>query len=161
MTNGNCYKCVYRDEVPGSALSSCHHPSNDNKMAQDPMIKLNAIFASVGRTMPMCIVPRVLGIKYSQHGLNEGWFSFPHMFDPTWIEEGCNGFTEAVLEWSWETDHWDLKLCGHPAGTVHRKTYEPPKIVKEVFVKKAKQMVDKVFEDKAIREFSGIHREGT
>jgi hypothetical protein len=75
--------------VPGSCHSSCNHP----KVADDnPMAKLMAIFASVGRIGPV-VSPNVLNmkVKLNSHGVKNGWCNFPFDFDPVWVDE-CEGF---------------------------------------------------------------------
>ena len=87
----DCYACVHRGAVPGSAHSSCRHPStgadHDNQLGG-----LSAIFASVGRGGP-AIGQAVaeLGIDAVAHGVRSGWFNWPWDFDPTWLLT-CNGF---------------------------------------------------------------------
>ncbi len=87
----SCYKCEYRGEVPGSAHSSCNHPDAGLEDA-DPMVKMMAIFASVGRVPPMMQNAEKMGVKGDPYGISRGWFNHPFNFDPTWLEE-CNGFT--------------------------------------------------------------------
>jgi len=86
----NCYKCVHRGGVPGSAHSSCNHPVNGNP----PMIEsMMAIFASVGRVAPVIGgSAKELNIKGNPHGIRSGWFNWPYNFDPVWLET-CDGFT--------------------------------------------------------------------
>ena len=87
----NCYKCKYRGTVPGDAHSSCKHPSAKSS-AEDPMLQLMAIFASVGRVSPLQGA-NDLNIKGNPHGVKNGWFNWPWNFDPTWLEN-CDGYTE-------------------------------------------------------------------
>lgn len=87
----NCYECMYRGEVPGSAHSCCNHPSN-KKLHDDPFLNLMAIFASVGRVAPVAGVgDEKMIVKGSLYGIQKGWFNYPFNFDPVWLEE-CNGF---------------------------------------------------------------------
>jgi hypothetical protein len=44
----NCYECIYRGRIPGSVHSSCQHPKIA-ECTRDPMLRILAIFASVGR----------------------------------------------------------------------------------------------------------------
>ncbi len=62
----NCYKCKHRGTLPGNAHSKCVHPDG-----------------------------QALTIKASQHGINSGWFVWPHNFDPVWLQ-ACDGFTESA-----------------------------------------------------------------
>ena len=94
MEKPNCFKCKYRGKVPGSAHSSCKHPDARLESA-DPMVKMMAIFASVGRTPPIMQNTEKMGVKGNPHGISKGWFNHPFNFDPVWLEE-CNGFTVQV-----------------------------------------------------------------
>jgi len=88
-----CYRCIHRRKVPGSAHSSCAHPSLERVNA-DPMLKLGAIFASVGRAPPQNVSTNELNIKANSWGVKHGWFNFPWNFDPVWLLN-CDGFEEA------------------------------------------------------------------
>jgi len=89
MNKPNCYKCKYRESVPGSAHSSCIHPANKR---DDPANEIMGMFASVGRVAPVK-GETTLNVKGDPHGIKSGWFNFPYNFDPCWLEE-CDGFTE-------------------------------------------------------------------
>jgi hypothetical protein len=86
----DCYKCKYRGTVPGSAHSSCNHPTVLVSYSSDP---------STGHFMMMlkmlrgyeCSAKDSLGIKLNDHGILNGWANFPVDFDPVWVEE-CHGF---------------------------------------------------------------------
>jgi hypothetical protein len=52
-----CYSCLYRGTVSGSAHISCTNP--DPTMKGDP------------------------------HGVEKGWFFYPHNFDPVWKTNQC------------------------------------------------------------------------
>ena len=88
MAKPNCYECEHRGSVPGSAHSSCNHPANEQ--ANDPLLELLAVFASVGRSEPIG-AETGLNIKGNPHGIKKGWFNWPWNFDPVWLEE-CDGF---------------------------------------------------------------------
>ena len=60
----DCYKCIYRGEVPGDAHSCCRNPKT----------------------------ARELNIRADYHGIRSGWFLWPANFDPVWLEN-CDGFT--------------------------------------------------------------------
>ena len=75
-TKKDCYSCKFRGTVPGSAHSSCKHPSITNPLAM--LFKRSA--------------PKELNIKANQYGIKSGWFDFPLDFDPTWLEN-CDGHT--------------------------------------------------------------------
>ncbi len=57
---GDCYKCIYKGNVPGDAHISCANP--DLNMTGDP------------------------------HGIANGWFFYPIVFDPIWRTKVCNNF---------------------------------------------------------------------
>ena len=86
----NCYDCEYKGSVPGSAHICCNHPNLGLENA-DPMLKVLATFASVGRIGPIQAGIDKLGIKANYHGIKMGWFNFPFNFDPVWLEN-CDGF---------------------------------------------------------------------
>ncbi len=85
----NCYDCVHRGTIPGSAHSSCKHPATD-AARDNPMLEMMGIFASVGRVPPIQ-ADVGLNIKGNAHGIESGWFNWPYNFDPVWLD-GCDGF---------------------------------------------------------------------
>lgn len=88
----NCYKCVFRREVPGDAHSSCAHPSVPEG---DAFGNLMATFASVGRVAPVADVKAAEKLKISANpiGIRRGWFNWPWNFDPVWLQS-CEGFKQ-------------------------------------------------------------------
>ncbi len=86
----DCYTCNHRRRLAGSAHSRCKHPSLEGP-ADNPMLEMMAIFASVGRVSPMAISTKELNIRGHPHGIKKGWFNFPWNFDPTWLEN-CDGY---------------------------------------------------------------------
>lgn len=58
----NCYKCVYKRNVPGNAHIKCNNPDPD--MTGDP------------------------------HGIRNGWYIYPMLFDPIWRTKECINFEE-------------------------------------------------------------------
>ena len=62
----DCYKCKWRQTIPGDAHSACAHP-----------------IVADG-------IPGKLNIKGSPHGIKNGWFYWPFNFDPIWLEN-CDG----------------------------------------------------------------------
>lgn len=58
-----CYKCKYRQTIPGDAHSKCTNPKSFDQ----------------------------LHIKANKIGIQGGWFCWPFNFDPVWLEN-CNGF---------------------------------------------------------------------
>ena len=102
----NCYTCRWRGTLTGSAHSKCQHPEikggNTETTAQDHLMNIMAIFASVGRVSPVCNAPaaRRLDVRGSEHGIRNGWFNWPWDFDPVWLKS-CTGwahFTEACVD---------------------------------------------------------------
>ena len=85
----DCRKCKHRGTVPGSAHSSCQHPSNEDEL-ENPMYALLAIFGSVGRAPPV-LADTGLNVKGDPHGIRAGWFNWPWNFDPVWLLS-CDGF---------------------------------------------------------------------
>lgn len=86
----NCYECRWRGDLSGDAHSCCRHPSAA-VAANDPLGKILAMFASVGRIAPIGLEETPLNIRGSAHGIRMGWFNWPWNFDPVWLES-CNGF---------------------------------------------------------------------
>ena len=92
MTNKpDCYKCVYRGRVAGSAHICCNHPST-SEVLSDPLLEIMSIFASVGRMQPIEVDPG-LNIQGKPHGIKMGWFNWPSNFDPVWLQN-CDGYKE-------------------------------------------------------------------
>lgn len=80
MQKPNCYKCAFRQDVPGSAHSSCIVGCGS----------ASPILAWVAFTkMP----DKDIGVKGNPHGIANDWCNWPIDFDPTWIEE-CKYFRE-------------------------------------------------------------------
>ena len=96
MPKPNCYECIHRREVAGSAHSSCHHPSNGEM--NHPLAEMMSIMAgSKAGNIGTATQPRTLNVKGNQHGIKNGWFNYPFNFDPTWLEE-CDGFERAITK---------------------------------------------------------------
>jgi len=89
MDKPNCYECVHRGKVAGSAHSSCEHPAN-KEVLTNPIMQLTSIFASVGRATPIQ-ADTGLHVRGKPHGIRSGWFNWPFNFDPIWLET-CDGF---------------------------------------------------------------------
>ena len=62
MKKNDCYKCPYREQVPGSAHSKCTAIENGMGEAAKTLIKFNL------------------------HGVRKGWCFWPVNFDPVWVE---------------------------------------------------------------------------
>ncbi|MFA7521060.1 hypothetical protein [Shewanella sp.] len=91
MEKPDCYKCIYRGEVVGSAHSCCKHPNN-KKLLDEPMAGLLGILSS-GRHMDLGLKSynNGLNVTGNEHGRKSGWFNYPLNFDPVWLET-CDGF---------------------------------------------------------------------
>ena len=90
-----CYECKYRDTIPGTSHSCCKHPDLNDAM-NNPLARLMAMFASVGRVDPQIDIQAVSNkfqIEADYHGIKSGWFNWPWNFDPVWLEN-CNAFKE-------------------------------------------------------------------
>jgi len=61
----NCYECKYKKDVPGNCHIACTFNFPANKIE----------------------IP-----KGNPHGIKNGWFIFPFLFDPTWMIDECKGF---------------------------------------------------------------------
>jgi len=57
----DCYKCAFRRPLPGDTHSRC-----------------------LNRT-------KGITVQGHPHGVESGWFHWPHNFDPTWLVD-CNGW---------------------------------------------------------------------
>jgi len=88
----DCYNCKHMTRQPGTALIRCSHPANAEAL-DDPLAEMQAIFAHVGRMGPI-LVKTKLNIRFKLHGFLNGWFNWPFLFDPVWLEF-CDGFEEA------------------------------------------------------------------
>lgn len=76
----NCYDCIYRKGLPGSAHSKCTYPGTRNDIF-DFLMPQNSIVAIK------------LNIQCDSHGFLKGYFLWPSNFDPTWLRN-CDGFME-------------------------------------------------------------------
>lgn len=65
-TKNSCYDCAYMRTVPWDAHIACGFD-----------------FRSAQKLMP----------KGDQHGIDNGWFTFPVNYDPKWMTSECQGFT--------------------------------------------------------------------
>ena len=43
----------------------------------------------------MCVTPDP-DMRGDEHGIREGWFMYPLVFDPTWMTRKCKNFKSAV-----------------------------------------------------------------
>jgi hypothetical protein len=86
MSKPNCYKCIYRGNVPGSAHSRCNVLSS-NCSSESEVFRLEILLSTnqVQLTNKETKDPLV---KLNDHGIKNGWASWPIDFDPVWVE-GC------------------------------------------------------------------------
>ena len=76
----NCKDCKHCDTVPGSAHKSCNAGGKDNKAELTLMIGLGyKITATVNDV-------KIPAITFNQHGVDNGWCTWPMNFDPVWID---------------------------------------------------------------------------
>lgn len=64
-----CYTCAYRENIPGDCHSRCSfdfQKANIKKPAGNPT------------------------------GVKNGWYMFPANYDPTWMVEDCQAFSETA-----------------------------------------------------------------
>jgi len=59
----NCSRCVYKKNVPGNSHIRCTHSH-----------------------------PHEINVHGDIHGMQNGWFIFPILFDPTWLLS-CDGYS--------------------------------------------------------------------
>lgn len=76
----NCYKCIYRGNVPGDAHSRCKYPGNETGMFDMFSVKNQKNI-------------KKLNIQGDPHGVRMGWFMWPVNFEPAWLTS-CDGFKE-------------------------------------------------------------------
>lgn len=90
----DCYKCKYRENLPGSAHSRCNVILESARAVNDEETGRQLEFAiSVGA---MTIGNEETGeelVKLDPHGVAKGWAAWPIDFDPTWVNE-CPFFTQ-------------------------------------------------------------------
>ncbi len=90
MKNPDCYKCIYRQAIPGNAHSTCKHPESgsDNQIGL-----MFAILAGVGRAKPQLNTRGILKLQIDgdMYSVKMGWFNWPYCFDPVWLRN-CDGF---------------------------------------------------------------------
>lgn len=87
----DCYHCIHRGPITGSAHSACYHPINE-RIHADPILKLTALARGINIPLPVSSI--LLGITFKEHGWKNGWFNWPMNYDPVWLET-CQGYQEA------------------------------------------------------------------
>ena len=76
----DCYTCKYRREIVGDAHSQCAHPN----MGGEPPNNFIGWLAFEKGYNP-------LKISMNEHGVRNGWCTYPINFDPIWIDN-CIGY---------------------------------------------------------------------
>ena len=77
----NCYDCVFRGKVPGSAHSSCNVLSKDGKSI-DPLAEL-ALATGIAKIRDE---QGRDAVKLDPIGIQGGWAMWPINFDPVWVD---------------------------------------------------------------------------
>lgn len=90
MDKPNCYKCIYRRKVVGSAHSWCDHPALDGE-GDNVFAGVFKVMAT-GNPVKILAVGLVLKITCEQVWIDKGYFDWPFNFDPTWLLS-CRGET--------------------------------------------------------------------
>lgn len=85
----NCYECIHRRSVPGSAHSACHHPAV--VQCHNGPAAVLGLLGKRGPLAGMAIGANPINVRGSEHGIRNGWFIWPLNFDPVWLEH-CDGF---------------------------------------------------------------------
>lgn len=90
-----CYTCEYRGTVLGSAHSSCNHPifAKDETLRVVIPIAVMMHGSQVLRRMPH------FELDVEEHGIVNGYFSFPVDFDPVWLNN-CKGKSDVSVSGS-------------------------------------------------------------
>lgn len=81
----NCYECVHRKELPGSAHSVCGHPEATSACG---LIVCKALMQAAFNQIDAREVGASFGnvkIAAKKHGIRSGWFMWPFNFDPVWL----------------------------------------------------------------------------
>ena len=93
----NCYKCIYRGALPGSAHSCCKHPAVQS-VAKYPLMQIIGLLGKrSGITLDINDVDDPLGVTAIDHGIQQGWFLYPVNFDPAWLLT-CKGYTTEIVK---------------------------------------------------------------
>ena len=81
----NCYHCKFRRELGYSAHSKC--VALIEKLEGDKKKEADTIIDLLGSTGML----KSDGVKFNQHGVDNGWAIWPSNFDPNWLEK-CDFF---------------------------------------------------------------------
>ena len=79
MKKNDCYKCPYREQVPGSAHSKCKVLTNGAIAFAFAMKVASGEFTGMDNNEGQAL-------KFDPHGVKNGWCFWPINFDPVWVE---------------------------------------------------------------------------
>lgn len=88
----NCYKCIYRQSIPGDAHSRCTHPNiyKDNEELTGLSELVTLLNSHLGI---MWMKENNLNVTGNEHGIQNCWFNWPWNYDPIWLLT-CSGYTK-------------------------------------------------------------------
>ena len=75
----NCYNCKHRKVLGWSAHSQCKALETLKGISNLNPENISLLISSGKIKVP--------GVRFHQHGINNGWAEWPSNFDPTWLEE--------------------------------------------------------------------------
>lgn len=81
----NCHNCVFKKNIPGDCHVACAHPAVVNNASKILLITLN------GQSREL---EPILGFHMHDHGVREGWATFPVNYDPIWMVGECKLFID-------------------------------------------------------------------
>lgn len=100
MIAPDCRRCVHRVAAPGTHHIACAHP-----VARVAPLQAFGLLVLSGRVEAKPVEPGLpdgFRLVANEHGISEGWCTWPLDFDPIWIRE-CSGFSDGNTSRS-ETD---------------------------------------------------------
>lgn len=83
MNANNCYNCQWMSRLPGTAHITCRNPL---------VVQIGGIAMLLLMTQMPQEFRQALGFSANQHGFNNGWFDWPLLYDPVWMEGECKLF---------------------------------------------------------------------
>lgn len=97
--NKNCYNCVFRGNLAGSAHSCCNVIKN---IVEEPEKAKSVELLIAARSFMLGFQDRTTKettplVKLNDHGVRNGWATWPLDFDPIWVED-CVCFREKEEE---------------------------------------------------------------
>ena len=82
----DCYKCLMRGSVPGSAHSCCKalrhkapHPNDPDVIKLETHLSIGLVELKGSEDEPLILI--------NPHGRKNGWANWPLDFDPVWVSE--------------------------------------------------------------------------